>query len=65
MIVISSADFSCCRDAHVAFKAGKIHDGYFDTDDLLAQVDNAINIFEECTCGFATALFLFDKAPSH
>jgi hypothetical protein len=40
-------------------------DGYFDTDDLLQQVDNAINIFESKTNGFATALFLFDNAPSH
>ena len=47
------------------FKAGKNHDGYFDADDLLAQVDNAIVIFEECNCGFATALFLFDNALSH
>jgi hypothetical protein len=40
-------------------------DGYFDADDLLQQVDNAINIFESKTNGFATALFLFDNAPSH
>ena len=65
MIVIISADFSCCRDARVVFKAGKNRDGYFDANDLLAQVDIAIDIFEERTCGFATALFLFDKAPSH
>ena len=56
---------SHCRDARIVFKAGKNRDGYFDADDLLSQVDNAIDIFEERTCGFATALFLFDNAPSH
>ena len=52
-------------EARVFFKAGKNRDGYFDADDLLQQVDNAINIFESKTNGFATALFLFDNAPSH
>jgi len=53
------------REAYIVFKAGKNWDGYFDADDLLAQVDKAINIFEECMCGFAMGLFLFDNAPSH
>lgn len=53
------------RDARIVFKAGKNRDGYFDADDLLAQVDRAIDIFEERTNGFATGLFLFDNAPSH
>ena len=26
---------------------------------------NAIDIFEELTCSFATGLFMFDNAPSH
>ena len=47
------------------FKAGKNRDGYFDADDLLKQVENAINIFESKTNGFATGLFLFDNALSH
>jgi len=34
-------------------------------DDLLKQVDHAINIFEMKKDGFATGLFLFDNAPSH
>jgi len=34
-------------------------------DDLLKQVDHAINIFETKTNGFATGPFLFDNAPSH
>jgi hypothetical protein len=32
---------------------------------LLAQVDHAIDIFEDRTNGFAQGLFLFDNAPSH
>ncbi|KIL65316.1 hypothetical protein M378DRAFT_55046, partial [Amanita muscaria Koide BX008] len=52
-------------EARVFFKAGKNRDGYFDADDLLQQVDNAIDIFEAKTNGFATGLFLFDNAPSH
>jgi hypothetical protein len=47
------------------FKAGKDRDRYFDCNDLMKQVDNAIDIFERRTNGFATALFLFDNAPSH
>jgi hypothetical protein len=41
----------------VFFKAGKNRDGYFDADDLLQQVDNAIDIFEGKTNSFATGLF--------
>ena len=51
--------------ACVVFKAGKNRDGYFNADDLLQQVENAIDIFESKTNGFATGLFLFDNAPSH
>jgi hypothetical protein len=47
------------------FKAGKNRDGYFDSDDLMQQVDHAIDIFEGRTKGFAQGLFLFDNAPSH
>jgi hypothetical protein len=52
-------------EARVFFKAGKNRDGYFDGEDLLQQVENAIDIFEAKTNGFATGLFLFDNAPSH
>ena len=52
-------------EARVFFKAGKNRDGYFDADDLLRQVDNAIDIFEAKTNGFSTGLFLFDNTPSH
>ena len=53
------------REVHVFFKAEKNHDGCFNSEDLLQQVENAINIFEGKTHGFATGLFLFDNAPSH
>ncbi|THU75878.1 hypothetical protein K435DRAFT_706193 [Dendrothele bispora CBS 962.96] len=57
--------FNFDREARVLFKAGKNRDGYFDSDDLLAQVDHAIDIFEDQTNGFAQGLFLFDNAPTH
>jgi hypothetical protein len=53
------------REARVIFKAGKNRDGFFDADDLLRQVDHAIDIFEGLTKGYAQGLFLFDNAPSH
>ena len=53
------------REAWIIFKAGKNHDGYFDAEDLLMQVDSAINIFEGLSKGNFRALFLFDNAPSH
>ena len=43
------------------FKPGKNRNGYFDSKELIAQVDCAINIFE----GKVNGLFLFDNAPSH
>ena len=43
------------RDARIVFKAGKNNDGYFDADDLLTQVDRAINIFEDRTNGLQQA----------
>ena len=46
------------REPHVVFNAGKNWDGYFDADDLLEQVDKAIDIFEDHMFGFATGLFL-------
>jgi len=53
------------REARLLFHAGKNHDGWFSSDDLLIQVDQAIDIFEAKTNGFGVALFLFDNAPSH
>ncbi|KIJ31064.1 hypothetical protein M422DRAFT_90429, partial [Sphaerobolus stellatus SS14] len=53
------------REARIIFKAGKNRDGYFASEDLLKQVDKAIDIFEGKTKGRAIGLFLFDNAPSH
>ena len=58
-------DVSFFREARVIFKPGKNCDGYFSAEDLLAQVDSAIDIFEGLSKGNAKALFLFDNAPSH
>ena len=53
------------RSACIVFKAGKNCNGYFTCDDLIEQVDKAIDIFEERTNRFATGLFIFGNAPSH
>ncbi|KAF9455309.1 hypothetical protein BDZ94DRAFT_1205895, partial [Collybia nuda] len=53
------------EEARIIFKPGKNRDGYFTADDLIQQVDKAIDIFEGRTNGLATGLFLFDNAPSH
>ena len=47
------------------FKPGKNRDGYFDLTELIAQVDCAIDIFEDKANGLALSLFLFDNTPSH
>lgn len=47
------------------FKPGKNRDGYFNSTELIAQVDRTINIFECKTNGLIEGLFLFDNAPSH
>jgi hypothetical protein len=57
--------FITIREARIIFKAGRNRDGWFDADDLLQQVDKAIDIFEGLTKGWAQGLFLFDNAPSH
>ena len=46
-------------------KAGAKRDGYFDNDDLVAQVEISMDIIEEKTHGFKRALFLFDNTTSH
>ena len=63
---VSVSDFSVCyREARVVFKVGKNRDGYFAAEDLIKQVDLAIDIFESKMNGTATGLFMFDNAPSH
>ena len=64
-ILKQSVDNQSEREARILFKAGKNRDGYFDCDDLLKQVDKAIDIFEGRTNGFAQGLFIFDNAPGH
>ncbi|KAI0244901.1 hypothetical protein BJV78DRAFT_1085196, partial [Lactifluus subvellereus] len=53
------------EDARILFRAGKNRDGYFDSSDLLKQVETAIDIFEARTNRHVTGLFMFDNAPSH
>jgi hypothetical protein len=47
------------------FKPGKNRDGYFNSTELITQVDRAIDIFEGKANGLTQGLFLFDNAPSH
>jgi hypothetical protein len=54
-----------CREACIISKAGKNSDGYFTADDLIKQVDKAIDIFKDQTNRFVTGLFCFDNVPSH
>lgn len=54
------------EEARIIFKAGKNRDGYFDADDLLAQVNTAIDIHESLfSLGNVRGLFAFNNAPSH
>ena len=47
------------------FKPGKNCDGYFDSKELITQVNRAITRFEGKANGLAQGLFMFDNAPSH
>lgn len=53
------------EEARSTFKAGKNREGYFTNDNLVEQVDKAIDIFEARTHGFTRALFTFDNATTH
>ncbi|KAH8986707.1 hypothetical protein EDB92DRAFT_1787601, partial [Lactarius akahatsu] len=53
------------REARITFKPGLNCDRYFDANNLLEQVEGAIDIFEGKTRGYVQGLFLFDNAPSH
>ena len=57
--------FTFTREAQIVFKARKNHNGFFNANDLLRQVDRAIDIFKGLTNGWAQGLFLFDNMPSH
>ena len=51
--------------AQIIFQPGKSRQGWFTLDHLLAQVDNAIDIFNNLTRGYAQVLFLFNNALNH
>ncbi|KAF8258089.1 hypothetical protein EI94DRAFT_1427986, partial [Lactarius quietus] len=53
------------EEARVLFEPGINCDGYFTSENLLQQVDYAIDISEGKTKGKAQGLFLFDNALSH
>jgi hypothetical protein len=64
-LIAVQVNIHCCTEALIIFKAGKNRDGYFTADNLIKQVDTAIDIFEGRTNGFATGLWCFDNTPSH
>jgi len=53
------------EEARVVFKAGKGRDGYFTNEDLLAQTEKAIELFEDNFPGNAIAAFAYDNATTH
>lgn len=65
LLVYTPSTHITLSEARVIFKPGKSRDGWFTADNLLAQVDTAIDIFDGNTKGWAQGLFLFDNAPSH
>ena len=52
-------------EAPIFFQPGMSREGWFTANHLLAQVNDAIDIFDRLTCGYAEVLFLFNNAPSH
>jgi hypothetical protein len=46
------------REAYLFFKAEKNQDGYFIGENLIKQVDQAIDIFDSKTNGFVTGLIM-------
>ena len=54
-----------CSEAHIVFKPGKNRNGFFNSTELITQVNRAIDIFEGKAKGLARGLFLFNNAPSH
>lgn len=54
-----------CSEARIIFRPDVNWDGYFTAEDLLRQVEHAIDIFEGKTKGNSQGLFLVDNAPSH
>jgi hypothetical protein len=52
-------------EARILFRPGKNRDGFFSHEDIVRQVEHAIDIFNTKAQGRAQGLFLFDNAPSH
>lgn len=50
--------------AHVVFKAGKAHEGYFTSEDILKQASNAMDILN-CHYPDDDHTFVYDNATTH
>jgi hypothetical protein len=63
-LVVRNANGEIVRDACRIIFPGSNGDAWWDHKQLLAQVDDAISIFEEAHPG-CTALFVFDQSSAH
>jgi hypothetical protein len=70
VVDLVSADFGWLwspdgrKEVRVLFKAGKNREGYFTTDDILKQVEKAINILEKYYPGQDHVL-IYDNASTY
>ncbi|KZV67560.1 hypothetical protein PENSPDRAFT_611238 [Peniophora sp. CONT] len=64
-LVYEEKEIGYKEEARILLRPGKERDGYFAHEDLIRQVDHAIDVFELRTKGRVQALFMFDNAPSH
>src|SRR5882672_2587671 len=60
---MSHADISS-RDAHILFKVGKTHEGYFTNTEILAQANRAMDIIDR-NYPCEEHVFFYDNAKTH
>jgi len=63
-LVIQESDGTISQDARVVIYPGTNGDAWWDTEQLLGQVKDAIRIFEAAHVG-KEALFIFDQSSAH
>jgi len=63
-LVIQESDGTISQDARVVIYPGSNGDAWWDTEQLLRQVKDAIQIFEVAHVG-KEALFIFDQSSAH
>lgn len=63
-LIVRDENGRIVRDARKVIFPGSRGDPWWDTEQLLAQLDTAISVFEEAHAG-CTALFIFDQSSAH